>query len=257
MYQKKNQLQSNCVIEMHNTKNNFMKKHIYIALLLLPIVSMAQTIDRSKAPAPGKAPLIQIGNPVKFTLANGMQVFVVKNTKLPRVTASLAFDYDGFAEGDKAGVAEMAGQLLKRGTTTKSKAQLDEAVEFLGGTLSTSSQSAAVSSLKSNFPALMSLMAEVVLKPALANDELEKIRKQTLSAIESNKDDADAISGNVVKKLVYGASHPYGEMMTTKSVNSITINDVKSFLTTYWKPNMAYLVFVGDIEPAVAKSLAE
>ncbi len=242
---------------MHNTKNNFMKKYIYIALLLLPIVSMAQTIDRSKAPAPGKAPLIQIGNPVKFTLANGMQVFVVKNTKLPRVTASLAFDYDGFAEGDKAGVAEMAGQLLKRGTTTKSKAQLDEAVEFLGGTLSTSSQSAAVSSLKSNFPALMSLMAEVVLKPALANDELEKIRKQTLSAIESNKDDADAISGNVVKKLVYGASHPYGEMMTTKSVNSITINDVKSFLTTYWKPNMAYLVFVGDIEPAVAKALAE
>ena len=257
MYQKKNQIQSNCVIEMHNTKNNFMKKHIYIALLLLPIVSMAQTIDRSKAPAPGKAPLIQIGNPVKFTLANGMQVFVVKNTKLPRVTASLAFDYDGFAEGDKAGVAEMAGQLLKRGTTTKSKAQLDEAVEFLGGTLSTSSQSAAVSSLKSNFPALMSLMAEVVLKPALANDELEKIRKQTLSGIESNKDDADAISGNVVKKLVYGASHPYGEMMTTKSVNSITINDVKSFLTTYWKPNMAYLVFVGDIEPAVAKALAE
>ena len=116
-----------------------MKKQIYIALFMLPIVSMAQTIDRSKAPAPGKAPLIQIGSPVKFTLANGLQVFVVKNTKLPRVTASLAFDYDGFAEGDKAGVAEMAGQLLKRGTTTKSKAQLDEAVEFLGGSMSTSS----------------------------------------------------------------------------------------------------------------------
>ena len=100
-----------------------MKKHLYIALFLLPIVSLAQTIDRSKAPTPGKAPLIQIGNPVKFTLANGLQVFVVKNTKLPRVTASLDFNYDGFAEGDKAGVADMAGQLLKRGTTTKSKAQ--------------------------------------------------------------------------------------------------------------------------------------
>jgi predicted Zn-dependent peptidase len=88
--------------------------------------------------------------------------------------------------------------------------------------MSTSSQSATVSSLKSNFPSLMSLMAEVVLQPALSNDELEKIRKQTLSGIESSKDDADAISGNVVKKLVYGASHPYGEMMTTKTVNSIT-----------------------------------
>ena len=81
-----------------------MKKHIYIALFMLPLCSMAQTIDRTKAPVPGKAPLIQIGNPVKFTLTNGLQVFVVKNTKLPRVTASLAFDYDGFAEGDKAGL---------------------------------------------------------------------------------------------------------------------------------------------------------
>ena len=234
-----------------------MKKHLYLFLFLVPLVSMAQNIDRSKAPLPGKAPLIQVGDPVKFTLANGLQVFVVKNTKLPQVSATLALDYDGFAEGDKAGVAQMAGQLLKRGTITKSKAQLDEAIEFLGGSMSTSSQSASVSSLKGNFPSLLSLLSEVVLQPALSTEELEKIRKQTLSGIESSKDDADAISGNVVKKLVYGATHPYGEMMTTKTVNTVSIADVKTFLSTYWIPNAAYLVFVGDIEPATAKMLAE
>ena len=234
-----------------------MKKHVYLFLFLVPLVTMAQNIDRSKAPMPGKAPLIQIGDPVKFTLSNGLQVFVVKNTKLPQVSATLALDYDGFAEGDKAGVAQMAGQLLKRGTTTKSKAQLDEAIEFLGGSMSTSSQSASVSSLKGNFPSLLSLLSEVVLQPALSTEELEKIRKQTLSGIESSKDDADAISGNVVKKLVYGATHPYGEMMTTKTVNQVSITDVKTFLSTYWIPNAAYLIFVGDIEPATAKALAE
>ena len=234
-----------------------MKKQLYLFLFLVPLVSMAQNIDRSKAPAPGKAPIIQVGDPVKFTLANGLQVFVVKNTKLPQVSATLALDYDGFAEGDKAGVAQMAGQLLKRGTTTKSKAQLDEAIEFLGGSMSTSSQSASVSSLKGNFPSLLGLLSEVVLQPALSTEELEKIRKQTLSGIESSKDDADAISGNVVKKLVYGATHPYGEMMTTKTVNQVSIADVKSFLNTYWLPNAAYLIFVGDIEPAAAKALAE
>ena len=234
-----------------------MKKHLYLFLFLVPLVSMAQNIDRSKAPLPGKAPLIQVGDPVKFTLANGLQVFVVKNTKLPQVSATLALDYDGFAEGDKAGVAQMAGQLLKRGTTTKSKAQLDEAIEFLGGSMSTSSQSASVSSLKGNFPSLLGLLSEVVLQPALSTEELEKIRKQTLSGIESSKDDADAISGNVVKKLVYGATHPYGEMMTTKTVNTVSIADVKTFLNTYWIPNAAYLIFVGDIEPATAKMLAE
>jgi len=234
-----------------------MKKQLYLFLFLVPLVTMAQNIDRSKAPLPGKAPIIQVGDPVKFTLSNGLQVFVVKNTKLPQVSATLALDYDGFTEGDKAGVAQMAGQLLKRGTTTKSKAQLDEAIEFLGGSMFTSSQSASVSSLKGNFPSLLGLLSEVVLQPALSTEELEKIRKQTLSGIESNKDDPDAISGNVVKKLVYGASHPYGEMMTTKTVNQVSIADVKSFLRTYWVPNVAYLIFVGDIEPATAKALAE
>jgi len=234
-----------------------MKKYIYSLLLSFPLVSMAQTLDRTKAPAPGKAPLIQVASPVKFTLANGLQIFVVKNTKLPKVTATLALDVDGFKEGDKAGLAEMSGQLLKRGTATKSKAALDEAVEFLGGSLSTSSQSASVSSLKNNFPKLMELMAEVILHPALASDELEKVRKQTISGIESSKDDADAISNNVMNKLVYGANHPFGEITTTKTVNAVKVEDVKNFIKTYWIPNNAYLIFVGDIDPTNAKALAE
>ena len=234
-----------------------MKKYIYSVLLCLPFFSMAQTLDRTKSPAPGKAPLIQVASPVKFTLANGLQVFVVKNTKLPKVTATLALDVDGFKEGDKAGLAGMSGQLLQRGTTTKSKAELDEAVEFLGGSMSTSSQYATVSSLKNNFPKLMELMAEVILRPALSSDELEKVRKQTISGIESNKDDPDAISNNVMKKLVYGANHAFGEITTIKTVNAVKVEDVKNFIKTYWIPNNAYLIFVGDIDPANAKALAE
>ena len=234
-----------------------MKKYIYSILLFVPLLSMAQSVDRTKSPAPAKAPLIQVASPVKFTLANGLKVFVVKNTKLPKVTATLALDVDGFKEGDKAGLADMSGQLLKRGTATKSKAELDEAVEFLGGSLFTSSQSASVSSLKTNFPKLMELMAEVILRPALSSDELEKVRKQTISGIESNKDDADAISNNVMKKLVYGANHAFGEITTVKTVNAIKVDDVKNFIKTYWIPNNAYLVFVGDIDPANAKLLAE
>jgi predicted Zn-dependent peptidase len=234
-----------------------MKKYIFSVLLSVPFFSMAQSVDRTKSPAPGKAPLIQVASPVKFTLANGLQVFVVKNTKLPKVTATLALDVDGFKEGDKAGLADMSGQLLKRGTVTKSKAELDEAVEFLGGSLFTSSQSASVSSLKTNFPKLMELMAEVILRPALSSDELEKVRKQTISGIESSKDDADAISNNVMKKLVYGANHAFGEITTTKTVNAIKVEDVKNFIKTYWIPNNAYLIFVGDIDPANAKAIAE
>lgn len=234
-----------------------MKKYINLLFLIAPLFSLAQKIDRTKAPVPAKAPVIKVSTPASFELANGLKVFVVKNTKLPRVTAAIAIDEDGFAEGDKAGLANMAGQLLKRGTTTKSKAVLDEAIEYLGGSLTTSSQMATASSLKSNFPQLMTLVSEVILHPALSKEELEKVRKQTLSGIESSKENADAISDNVMKKLVYGANHAFGEVTTKTTVNNVTVEDVKKFIDNYWRPNNAYLVFVGDIEPATAKELAE
>ena len=234
-----------------------MKKLIYITLFILPLFAVAQNIDRTKSPLPGKAPLIQVADPVKFTLANGLQVFVVKNTKLPRVSATLALDIDGIKEGEKAGLADLAGQLLKRGTEKKSKAELDEAVEYLGGSLATSSRYASVSSLKNNFPKLMDLLSEVILHPALSSEELEKLRTQTISAIEASKDEPDAIAGNVVNKLVYGANHAYGEITTVKTVTAVKVEDVKNYVKNYWIPNNAYLIFVGDIEPAAAKALAE
>jgi len=234
-------------------------KRIYIVLLLLsPVMLFAQVkIDRSKAPKPAPAPLIKIADPASFTLANGLKVFVVQNTKLPRVSATLTIDRDPILEGEKAGFVSLAGGLLTRGTQTKTKAQLDEAVDFLGGSLSGSATAVSVSSLKSNFPKLVEIMADVALRPAFSAEELEKLRKQTLTGLQSAKDDPSAISANVVNKLVYGSNHPYGEIQTEASVKKVTIDDVKKYYNTYWKPNIGYLVFVGDITAAEAKSLAE
>ncbi len=234
-------------------------KRIYIALLMLaPVTVFAQVkIDRSKAPKPAPAPVIKIADPATFTLANGLKVFVVQNSKLPRVSATLTIDRDPILEGDKAGFVSLAGGLLTRGTQTKSKAELDEAVDFLGGSLSGSATSVSVSSLKSNFPRLVEIMADVALRPAFSADELEKLRKQTLTGLQSAKDNPTAISANVVNKLVYGINHPYGEIETETTVKNVTIDDIKQYYNTYWKPNIGYLVFVGDITPAEAKSLAE
>lgn len=234
-----------------------MKKSIIYILALLPLGLSAQNLDRSKAPMPDKAPIIQIPKASHYTLSNGLQVYVVKNSKLPRVSATLSLNFDGTKEGDKAGVSNMAGQLMKRGTISKSKIVLDESVEYLGGTLNTSGLSASASSLKNNFPKLFELMSEVVLHPALASDELEKVRKQMLSNLESSKDEPEEISNNVLHKLVYGANHPYGEITNAKTVNSIKLEDVKKYYTNYWRPNFAFLVFVGDIEPSQAKEMAE
>ena len=235
-----------------------MKKIFFSLLILAPAAILAQvTIDRSKAPKPGPAPVIKVGEPASFTLANGLKVFVVQNTKLPRVSATLTIDRDGILEGDKAGLVSMAGELFRRGTTKMNKAVLDEEIDYLGANINTSALSVSAGSLKNNFSKVFALMADVALRPAFPADELEKIRKQELSGLAQNKEDANAIASNVVNRLVYGKNHPYGDVETEETVKRVSVEDIKTYYHTYWKPNIAYLIFVGDITAAEARSLAE
>ncbi|MEO8174342.1 MAG: pitrilysin family protein [Sediminibacterium sp.] len=231
-----------------------MKKIFVSILIALPAALLAQ-VDRTQAPKPGPAPVIKVGEPASFTLPNGLKVFVVQNTKLPKVAATLTIDRDAVLEGDKAGLVSMAGELFRRGTLKMKKAVLDEEIDYLGGTVDATARSVSAFSLKNNFPKVFALMADVALRPSFPADELEKIRTQTLSALAQNKEDANAIASNVVSKLVYGKNHPYGEVETEETVKNVTVADIKKYYSTYWKPNIAYLIFVGDITVDEAKKL--
>jgi predicted Zn-dependent peptidase len=235
-----------------------MKKIFLSIIISMPVALLAQTkVDRTHAPKPGPAPVIKVGEPASFTLANGLKVFVVQNTKLPRVSATLTIDRESIVEGDKAGLTSMAGELFRRGTVKMNKATLDEEIDYLGATINVSARSVDGFSLKNNFPKVFGLMADIALHPSFPPDELEKIRKQELSGLAQNKEDANAIATNVVNKLVYGKDHPYGEVETEETVKKVTVDDIKTYYNTYWKPNIAYLIFVGDITVDEAKKLTE
>lgn len=233
-----------------------MKSLLLYILLVVPAFVNAQ-VDRSKAPAPFPAPVIKIGTPATFTLDNGLKVFVVKNSKLPRVTANLTIDFTEVVEGDKAGLSSMAGSLIRRGTKKMKKAELDEAIDLLGASVNTSGTNIVATSLSNNFPEVFRLMSEMVLNPSLPVEELEKIRNQELSGLQANKDDPGYIAQNVVRRLMYGKNHPYGDIETEETIKNIKVEDVKSYLSTYWQPNNAYLIFVGDITLQKAKALAQ
>lgn len=232
-----------------------MKKIFLFLSIAIPAALMAQ-VDRSTAPKPGPAPVIKVGEPASFVLPNGLKVFVVQNSKLPRVSATLTIDREALVEGNKAGMTTLFGELFRRGTVKMNKATLDEEIDYLGGSISTSASSVNAFALKNNFPKMFALMSDIVLHPSFPADELEKIRKQELSGLAQAKEDANAIASNVVSRLVYGKDHPYGEVETEETVKNVTLDDVKKYYNTYWKPNIAYLIFVGDITVEEARKLA-
>jgi zinc protease len=211
---------------------------------------------RGVKPSAGPAPKIEMGKYEKFTLDNGLQVIVVQNSKLPIVSFQLLVDAPPINQGEYAGYIDFAGEMLSRGTTKRSKAELDEAVDFLGASLNSSGSGIYASSLSKHKEKLLTIMSEVLLNPAFPEDEFEKAKKQTLSGITASKDEPNYIAGNVSKVLRNGSDHPYGEIVTENSVNKITLKHAKDYYTNFWRPNISYLAIVGDISADEARRLA-
>ena len=234
-----------------------MKKYIVsIFCFALVLGAAAQKVDRSKAPAAGPAPKIQIGSYQLFTLDNGLKVIVVENHKLPTVSYSLQLDLDPIKEGDKAGYTSLAGSLMSAGTDTKTKDQISSSVDFIGANFSTSSDGIYADCLTKHSETLLTIINDVLLHPSFPETELEKEKKKTISGLASEQTDPNSISSRIGNMVKYGKNHPYGEQTTEATLKNITREDLVTYYNTYFRPNAAYLVIVGDINLETAKNQA-
>lgn len=202
---------------------------------------------RKKAPVAGTAPMIQIGNAETFKLDNGLTVILVENHKLPKVSYRIFVDYDPVLEKEAAGYLDLTGELLSKGTKSRTKAQIDEQVDFLGASLFSDANGVNGSCLSKHSDKLLTIMADVLLNPTFPQEELDKAKKRAESGLASQKDDANAIAGNVASILRYGKDHPYGEIMTNATLAKINLDQIKNHYSNYFKPNIAYLVVTGDV----------
>lgn len=234
-----------------------MRRILFIFALLGATFSLQAQLDRSVQPQPGPATEPEIADYKEYTLDNGIQLIVVENHKLPRISISMSLDVDPIVEGDKAGYVYITGDLLREGTTSRDKAQLDEEIDFMGANLSTGPRNAYASGLSKYSDKLMELLSDVVLNPAFSEESFQKLKDQLISGLRSQADDPGAIAGNVYNATLYGLDHAYGEVATESTVNNITLEDCKEYYNTYFRPNIAYIAIVGDIKPKKARKLVE
>ncbi len=233
-----------------------MRKIILILTGALLLQTSFAQIDRTKPPKAGPAPIIKIGDPVITKLANGITVLVVENHKLPKVTASYSIDGGPITEGKKAGVLNLMGSMLEEGTTVRSKAAFDEAVDKIGANVGLSASGGSASALTRYFDTAFMLMAEALKKPAFKDESFEKLKSMTLTGMKADEKSVSAIAGRVTNALAFGLDHPKGEFQTEESVTNLNLADVQKAYNQYVTPSRGYLTFVGDITPAKAQALA-
>jgi len=218
--------------------------------------SQAQ-IDRSKAPEAGPAPKIQLGSYQSFKLKNGLRVFVVENHKLPVLTFSLQVEMDPILEGEKSGTSDLFNSMIMSGTTKRTKVELDEKIDMLGATVVAGAGYALATGLSRNKKEMLDLMAEVVTMPAFPETELDRIKKEALAGLASQQDDPGQIIDNIAGVANFGDKHPYGEVTDKKTIEAVTLQDIRNMYSQVFSPKSAYLAIVGDITLEEAKVLTE
>ena len=199
---------------------------------------------------------------MKATLPNGLQVWTVTQRELPTVNASLIIRAGAANDAAHPGIAQVTASLLDEGSTRRTALEFAQAVDFLGASLFAGAGSeetqVSLQTLKKHADSAFSLMGELVTQPAFRAEELERERKSRLQSLRQQKDQPGTIATQLFARTVYGVEHPYGHPSngTLASIGALTRDDVARFYGSYYRPNNAVLIVVGDVTPAEASALA-
>ena len=226
--------------------------------------------DRSKAPATGTPPDLKLPKLQRTTLSNGLKVILAERHEVPLVNFWMTTDA-GYAADQFAapGTASMTSSLLDGGTSTRTALQISDQLAMLGAELRAYSNLdlsiVQLSSLRAKLDPSLELFADVILNPSFPESDFTRQQKQQLAAIEREQNTPVQMALRVFPGLLYGAGHAYGNPLTgsgtTDSVTKMKREELVKFHQTWYRPNNATLVVVGDttlgeIKPKLEKLFA-
>jgi zinc protease len=206
---------------------------------------------------------VQIPEPLRFQLANGMTVFLLEDHTLPLVQAAvLARTGSRYEPADKIGLASLTGQVMRTGgTTTKTGDELDEMLEKVGASvetyIGTTSGGARMSVLKEDVGMGLGVLADLLKNPAFRDEKIDLAKVTARSVISRRNDQVSGIAAREFTKLIYGASHPYARTTEYTTIENITKQDMIDFHKKYFVPNNMMIAVWGDFSTADMKSKIE
>jgi len=214
-------------------------------IALAAVVALAGAVGSGPAVA---APLAH-----REVLPNGIVLLVAERPAVPIVAVRLLTRAGAvFDPEDRAGLANLTGALLTRGTAKRTGPEIDSAIEFVGGSLEAAagrdSLTVALSVQKKDFSLGLDLLSEVVLSPTFPAAEVTRKVAEIQAAIQRSNEDPGTLATRALSRLVY-PSHPYGRPVegTRESVARLTRDDVVKFYARQARPDATVVAVVGAV----------
>ena len=234
-----------------------MKKIYSIFALLICIITINAQVDRSIRPSSAPAKEVDIKDAKIFTLSNGLKVFLVEDKTSPLTYYNIVLDVKPTLEKEKTGMSEIFSSVFGQETKTRSKEQLNKEIDLIGAQMQAHKNGGYIFYLKKYETKALELLSDVILNPAFSQEEFDLTLGKYQTALSSLGDDPGQINQRVSDVLTYGKDYPDGEVVTMETVANIHLTDLEGYYNTYFAPNVARLVIVGNVSEKEAKASAE
>ncbi|MFL6312343.1 MAG: M16 family metallopeptidase [Terriglobales bacterium] len=223
-------------------------------------------LDRSKPPAAGEPMSLKLPPMQKATLSNGLKIVLAERHTAPVVNFSLLVDSGYAADPSSApGTASFSQRMLEEGTPTRDSLKIGEELESLSANFNAGANLdwafVNLNTLTLTMDKALDIYGDLILHPAYPQKEFDRLQKDRLAAIRREKVQPQAMALRVVPQLLYGKGHPYSLPFTGSgteaSVSKLTREDLSKWHETWFKPNNATLLIVGDTTLAAIKPKLE
>ena len=218
--------------------------------------------DMISAPPAAQPAALAIPPVDNFKLSNGLDVYVVKNDRLPVVSFDLAIKAGRQQEPRaRLGVSEATADMLVKGTRKHDAVGLAKAIDFVGGTIGADATFEATlvscSVLARNKTTCLDLLPEMITQSTYPDQELSKVKEQMVAAVRGRLDNAEQLAAVNVQNLLWSNDHVRGWINSEQSVNAIRRDELLSWAKTWYVPNNAILVVAGDVDGKAIKGELE
>ncbi len=223
-------------------------------------------VDRSRVPEAGTPPVADFPEIKRARLSNGLEVVFARRDAVPVVDFRMMVDAGSASDAwSAAGTASLAMRMLDEGTDSRTALEISDELQRLGASLGAGTgldvSNVALSALRENLDRAVDLFADVILNPSFPRGDFERLQRQALAGIQQESIRPGAMVRRVLPKLMYGDGHPYAMSLTgsgtSESVSALTTGDLQRFHGTWFKPNNARLLVVGDATMDEVMALAE
>ncbi len=209
----------------------------------------------STPPKPGPPRDFRVPEPQRFTLDNGLQVALVQWGNMPKVRVTLEVrSGNAFEQKNEVWLADLTGELMREGTTTRSATDISEQAARMGGALGVSvggdSMTIGGDVLTEFGPQMVELVADVARNPKFPESEIPRLKADLTRQLAVSLSQPQQIALEKFRAVLYG-DHPYGRVFPTEAmIKGYTLDQIKRFYQATHGAGRSRLYVVGRFDPA-------